>query len=518
MKIEQLIIDSVMLTEKTGIPVLFLSNPGLGKTTILKRYASKKGYHLETLIGSRFSPEEISGYQVNNGGDHLTHMSPEWYSRIMAKSKEGITTLLFIDEISTCSEAVQGALLSLIFDRTIGSEKFLPEDCVIVSAANYANNLPSCMNIMAPTLNRFALINLNENYKAMDMLNEFIDEPKENELNFYTPNTNLPENFQETFKKNYKEAWNEIFLKYSDTEAALGYLDISNRNLDGLYSENEYYVYNFISGRTISYLCRMLIAYVQLGMNNETLLFMLIDGLVGAGTCTFIDKKQAVAYRKFIHKIMKSTINKKEEKKVEVLPLQNDIIKDVQAYLINTENTGFYHNDNITQVLQIIDNINKTLTIEKVIDSLNSNEKAAYFAAQMEAVLDLHQAISQYPDTSNTTKSLTKTAMDFYGLYCDIMGTQPNIKDTFGCKNPLFERVVFVMKKDAKGRISYARAALRKGQTGTYPSLYMLKKEQSLDDATLKAIVHDSDGLSVIYWNKGFKTMPTGEYVRSYKK
>lgn len=513
MRIEQIITDSVMLTEKTGIPVLFLSNPGLGKTTILKRYAEKQGYHLETLIGSRFSPEEISGYMVNNGGDHLTHMSPDWFDRITKKAEAGITTLLFIDEISTCSEAVQGALLSLIFDRTIGSNKYLPEDCIIVSAANYARNLPSCMNLMAPTLNRFILINLNEDYKAMDLLEEFIDTTSENTLTSYTPLKNLPADFESVFKTNFKLAWKEIFLKYSDSEAALGYLDISNRELDGLYSDCEDYVYNFISGRTLSYLCRVLIAYIQLGMENDELLNKVIDGLVGNGTCDFKNKKQLNQYRNYIHKMMHSVITKKQKQVFNHILMQHDIIKDIQSYMINIENLGFYHNDNITQVVEILDDIRKSYTPDKIFELLKTKEGIATFTSQMEAIIELQQSIAQYPDSSNLTYELTKIGMDYYGLYCDIMKTTPKFESTFGCGSNLFDRVVFLSRND-----KYVRAALRKRCHGVYQSLYLLDKSESLVDGNLKQIVHDSDGYKAIYWDEGIKSMTSEQYVHLYSK
>jgi len=516
MKIEQIIIDSVLLTEQTKIPVLFLSNPGLGKTTILKRYAQNKGYHLESLIGSRFSPEEISGYQVNTGADHLKHISPEWFNRIIEKKNKGITTLLFIDEISTCSEAVQGALLSLIFDRTIGSEKFLPEDTIIVSAANYAQNLPSSMNIMAPTLNRFILINLNEEYKALDMLDEFIDEPDQDAIRTYTPAT-LSSNFENLFKTNFKAAWKEIFLKYSDEQSSLGFLNIANRELDGIYSDSDNYVYNFISGRTLSYLCKVLFAYVKLGMDNTDLFSKVIDGLVGNGTCNFTDEKQISSYRSFTKKMMKSVINKKEDEPHNFIGLQHDIVKDIQSYLINIENTGFYQNENITQAVEILNDIKKEFTVSNIVEGLETPEQIACFTTKMESILEFQQYISQYPDSSNMSYELTRIAMDFYGLYCDIVNVKPNFHKTFGCSSSLFSRVVFLCKKEA-GKTVYARAALRNVRPGEYPTLHLLSKTDGLIDATLSNCVHDSDNLTAVYWDNGFKTLKTDEYVKLFKR
>ena len=85
----------------------------------------------------------------------------------------------------------------------------------------------------------------------------------------------------------YQNIWREIFLKYSDPESALGVIDISNQQLDGLYSESKGCIYNFISGRSLSYLARGLIAYISLNIHNRDILEKMADGLVGAGSCQF---------------------------------------------------------------------------------------------------------------------------------------------------------------------------------------------------------------------------------------
>ena len=533
MRIEKIINDAITLTQRTGIPLLFLSNPGFGKTTILKRYAKNHGFHLETLIGSRFSPEEISGYQVNNGGDHLTHMSPEWYSRIMAKSKEGIKSLLFIDELSTCSEAVQGALLSLIFDRTIGSEKFLPEDCVIVSAANYSQNLPAVMNIMAPTLNRFILINLNENYKAMDLIDEFINEEDKNddeksqryideslkveEAPFYP----LSDELKKAFFLNYKTLWQELFQKYSDPQSSQGILDISNMELDGLYNDSENYIYNFISGRTISYLYKTLLAYVELRIKNKDLLEKIIDGLIGSGTCSFVDEVQAKNFRKFIHTTFSSLINLDIFSDSKVIPLCHDIVKDVQSYILNCENLMFSIEERVVQAEQIFEDIKKQFKIENVIKLLQDKDeiKITKFTCCEEAIIEFQKHISLYNQSYNISSAVTKIAMDYYGLYCEIVNITPDFTKTFGCTNKLFDKVVFLEKKDSKGRENYARAVLRKPGRGELASLNLLNDdEESFIAAKLRNIVHDSDYFNVICWKDGLKKVPTYDYVRKFCK
>src|SRR5574344_270783 len=84
-KLRDLIAKSIEMSRISKLPVLFISNPGYGKTSTIQQYAEINGYHVESLIGSRFSPEEILGYHVNNGGEGLEVFQPELYGRIILK-------------------------------------------------------------------------------------------------------------------------------------------------------------------------------------------------------------------------------------------------------------------------------------------------------------------------------------------------------------------------------------------------------------------------------------------------
>ena len=156
---------AITISAHSGVPVLFLANPGLAKSTIVGNWAARNGCHLETLIGSRFTQEEILGFQArvedkSSGESRLELLEPYWYRNIIRHEKQNIPSLLFLDELSTVQENVQGAMLQLVFDRTIGHGKKLPASTIVVSAANYKQNIPFVFNIMAPILNRFCIVNL----------------------------------------------------------------------------------------------------------------------------------------------------------------------------------------------------------------------------------------------------------------------------------------------------------------------------------------------------------------------
>lgn len=516
MNIEQIIVDAVSISKETKIPVLFFSNPGFGKTTILKRYANHNNLHLETLIGSRFSPEEISGYQVNNGGDHLQHLNPEWFNRIWEKKNQGISTLLFIDELSTCSESVQGALLSLIFDRTIGSEKFLPEDCLIVSAANYSGNVSSYMNILSPTLNRFMIINLNENYTALDLLNEFLDSP---ETPVYPEKSkNLDPGNLELFNHFYKDFWFTTFIKYSDTESSIGIIDISNTKLNDIYADSEKNVYNFISGRTLSFLRDSLKAYIELDLKNPDLLLKMINGLVGGGSYSFKDSQQITKYQNYLFKGLEKITKLKRAKKITMEKLSGDISKDVSNFLINKENLNTSAAEDIVIATDLVDEIKKQFELSNVIESSQTTNGISKFIANYESVLELQQYISKFPDSQNLIHPLTIICTDFYGLYCDTLGIKPDFQDTFGLKSRFFTRACFLKFENQEKNPTIKKGGLRFSNSNTLPCFYEILPGDSFFEAGLQKIIHNSDNFKVLIFDEEFKFVSIEKFLKSFSK
>lgn len=284
----------ISLTKVTKVPFLLFSNPGYGKTTAIQNWADANGYHMETLIGSQFTPEEIMGYQVNEvGSETLVHKKPVWLQRVYEMEAKGIPTVLFEDEISTCSCEVQGALLNLNFSRMVGNDYKLPESTVIIAAANYSNNLPSTMGIIAPQLNRFCVVNLiEENENLHDFIHQFLS-PINQEIVKRDVMELSPEKVSE-IEEEYNKCLSQILVNYmkNDPDKAIGQIDIRNTDMEGMYEDCSY-LRGFLSGRTLSYLRKCTVGLVQLGIVNQEFIRMLCNGLVGAGTGNFTDTQQA---------------------------------------------------------------------------------------------------------------------------------------------------------------------------------------------------------------------------------
>jgi hypothetical protein len=65
------IITSIEVTRRSKVPTLFFSNPGFGKTTTICSYARMQGMHVEELIGSQYSQDEILGFQSRTDKPYL---------------------------------------------------------------------------------------------------------------------------------------------------------------------------------------------------------------------------------------------------------------------------------------------------------------------------------------------------------------------------------------------------------------------------------------------------------------
>lgn len=386
------IITAIEVTKRSKVPTLFFSNPGYGKTTTICSYARLMGMHVEELIGSQYSQDEILGFQSRTNKSYLEVLEPEWYHRIttyaephyekissgnnftlveeedVQKWKEqlgssvekinSITTeisnlerrlneldgekkelvetnlrisrmeldkansncrkykallddvewraprasILFLDELSTASPNVQGAILNLCFNRKIRGNKELPDDCIILSAANYKANLTGFNEIISPQLNRFCLVNILPGNKNSDntrssyenlgfnIVDEFLQDFKEVDLPLPTFNNDFKfdENTNKMFLQDLRDELKKIVRKYTGIDTSRAILDFRNISFDGIYDRNDDIpeVYNFMSPRTMSYYARIVRAMCEMGIKStqKNLYESFVDGMFGLGT------------------------------------------------------------------------------------------------------------------------------------------------------------------------------------------------------------------------------------------
>lgn len=296
MTIEKTILESIDISRNSGVPVLYFSNPGYGKTTTINKWAKANNYHVESLIGSQFSQDEILGFQVNNNGV-LEVLEPEWYRRIIKAKENGQPSVLFLDELSMCAPSTQGALLHLCFAKEIRGGKKLPEDCLVLAAANYKDNLPEYCEIIAPQINRFCVVNLdNKDKSPTDILMEFTSN--------FGDGKDIDHYIAPSFEANVDEAkimssirkeLASLFMEYNNPDNSWGYISLENQNISCAYEPIENRVYNFISGRTISYFTRIMKSVMTSNKKLEMLetVKLMAAGLIGGGTFSWDEDTKA---------------------------------------------------------------------------------------------------------------------------------------------------------------------------------------------------------------------------------
>jgi hypothetical protein len=107
------------------------------------------GWPCEVVIASIREPSDFAGLPVV-AGDSVTFAPPSWARRLVEAGRG----LLFLDEISTAPPAVQAALLRVVLERTVGDLR-LPDDVVVVAAANPPDQAADGWDLSAPLANRF---------------------------------------------------------------------------------------------------------------------------------------------------------------------------------------------------------------------------------------------------------------------------------------------------------------------------------------------------------------------------
>lgn len=132
------------------VPVLLLSDPGMGKSSLVRGIAAAQDVPCETVLGSIREPADVGGLPVLT--EHGAVLQPPaWATRLEAAG----AGYLFLDELTTCPPAVQAAMLAVSLDRTVG-DLTLPAAVRIVAGANPPDRAADGWEISPPLANRFA--------------------------------------------------------------------------------------------------------------------------------------------------------------------------------------------------------------------------------------------------------------------------------------------------------------------------------------------------------------------------
>jgi hypothetical protein len=137
-------------------PVFIWGAPGIGKSSIVQKFADGLGMPCVSLLGSQLAPEDLIGVpQIIDGTSRFCPPS------LLVREE---AFCLFLDELNACSHEVQKAFYSLIHERRLG-EYNLPKGSIVIGAGNRAQDSAIVKPMSSALLNRLVHIHLKVSHR-----------------------------------------------------------------------------------------------------------------------------------------------------------------------------------------------------------------------------------------------------------------------------------------------------------------------------------------------------------------
>lgn len=134
--------------------VLLLSQPGVGKSDIVRDAAREAGLACKSLLGTQISPEDVSGVP-RIIGERSVFCPP----RVLLPEDDSTPFCLFLDELPACNPDVQKAFYSLLLERRVG-EYPLPPGSWVVAAGNRSQDSALVRTVSSALVNRCLVLNV----------------------------------------------------------------------------------------------------------------------------------------------------------------------------------------------------------------------------------------------------------------------------------------------------------------------------------------------------------------------
>ena len=144
-------LTDVLLNIAPARPVFIWGAPGIGKSALVEQFAEDVGLPCVSLLGSQLAPEDIIGIPQIRGE------VSEFLPPAMIARKEPY--VLFLDELNACSQEVQKAFYSLIYERRVGNYH-LPEGSVVIGAGNRMQDSAIVKMMSSALINRMFHVQL----------------------------------------------------------------------------------------------------------------------------------------------------------------------------------------------------------------------------------------------------------------------------------------------------------------------------------------------------------------------
>lgn len=135
--------DSLEYLTKAELTPFIWGHAGIGKTSVIKQYAEKKGYHFFPFyLGTMSDIGDILGladFVRDESGKAIAtkFATPEWLVNAISYCNENPDSgaIIFLDEFNRARRDILNGMFSLALDKTFHTIK-LPRNCHIIAAGN----------------------------------------------------------------------------------------------------------------------------------------------------------------------------------------------------------------------------------------------------------------------------------------------------------------------------------------------------------------------------------------------
>ncbi len=141
------------------LPIFIWGAPGIGKSSIVKQIAERKGLRFLDVRLSLLDPTDLKGIPFFDAENRKGVWAPPSF----LPDDEDSRGILFLDEINTASPAVQASAYQLVLDRQVGEYR-LPEGWSIVAAGNRENDRGVVYKMPPPLANRFVHLEMEADF------------------------------------------------------------------------------------------------------------------------------------------------------------------------------------------------------------------------------------------------------------------------------------------------------------------------------------------------------------------
>ena len=123
--------------------IMLWGAPGVGKSQSVREIAkiiedrTDKKVNIVDVRLLLFNPIDLRGIPTTDKSkENAIWLKPKIFDM---DESDKVVNILFLDEISSCTPAVQAAAYQITLDRTIGEHK-LPDNCIVIAAGNRLND------------------------------------------------------------------------------------------------------------------------------------------------------------------------------------------------------------------------------------------------------------------------------------------------------------------------------------------------------------------------------------------